>query len=103
MLKRIQSTMVNRNVAGAASHREEYLYNNVACHVLSLNAPACKASESMISGELRKFWGGWSGFEVVVEKTTEPLGTNGDGIHVFALRQTFDSVRPFFCPCPMDG
>ena len=23
------------------------------------------------------------------EKTTESLGTNGDGIHVFALRQTF--------------
>ena len=29
------------------------------------------------------------------KKTTEPyLGTNGDGIHVFALRLLFDSVRP---------
>ena len=34
------------------------------------------------------------------EKTTESLGTNGDGIHIFSLRQTFDSVRPFFALVP---
>ena len=38
MLKRIHSTQVDRNVAGALSQREEYLYTNVACHVPSLNA-----------------------------------------------------------------
>ena len=34
---------------------------------------------------------------VFVKKTEPSSGTNG---HVFALRQTFDSVRPFFVLVP---
>ena len=49
--------------------------------------------ESISMETKRRSKGNCGNLNSIVVKTTEPfLGTNGDGIHVFALRLTFESV-----------
>ena len=89
-----------RDAADVASYCEEYLYIHVICHAPFSKCTACTASESIILWGAAQVLGWMVGVCGGREKTTESLGTNGDGIHVFALRQTFDSVRPFFALVP---
>ena len=88
-----------------ARHRtcEEYLYTNAICYVPPSECTACTASESMILWRAAQVLWWKVGVCGGREKTTESLGTNGDGIHCLCLAADVRFRASIFCPCPLDG